>query len=109
MPYTLKFAQLSINLVGQLIATTMLFLEFFPESPAMKLVKKILVHSVNVVGSITAVLELIDSNTMEREPQAHWVDLGPQALPPILDLADIGEFDAEGLIRHVRDIGEQAE
>ncbi|KAF8575641.1 hypothetical protein K439DRAFT_1623435 [Ramaria rubella] len=109
MPYSLKFAQLSINLVGQLIATTTSFLEFFPESPVMKLVKKILVHSANVVGSITTVLELIDGDTMECKPQAHQVDLGPQALPPILDLADIGEFDAEGLIHHVRDIGEQAE
>ncbi|KAF8584172.1 hypothetical protein K439DRAFT_1616888 [Ramaria rubella] len=111
MPYTLKFAQLSIKVTKQLITTAITFLVIFPESPGIKLVKEILaysanilMHSGNVLAGITTLLELLSIGPTQREPQVLLMDLVPQNLPPTLELIDMGEFNGVDLIDCARDI-----
>ncbi|KAF8573038.1 hypothetical protein K439DRAFT_554175 [Ramaria rubella] len=111
MPYTLKFAWLSIKVTKQLVTMAITFLEIFPESLGIKLVKEILTystniltHSRNILAGITTLLELLSIGPTQREPQALPMDLVPQNLPPTLELINMGEFDRVDLIDCTRDI-----
>ncbi|KAF8576180.1 hypothetical protein K439DRAFT_1623039 [Ramaria rubella] len=111
MPYTPKFARLSIKVTKQLVTMAITFLEIFPESLGIKLVNEILtystnilMHSGNILAGITTLLELLSIGLTQCKPQALPMDLVPQNLPPTIELIDMGEFDGVDLIDHVWDI-----
>ncbi|KAF8573932.1 hypothetical protein K439DRAFT_1624714 [Ramaria rubella] len=99
MPFNLSIAQLLLTLREWIIVT---ITSFVPDSPALGLLKKVLIHSTNVVETISVVINLYCALQGEPEIQArHVVDPGE---PPRINVMDFGEFYAEEIIQRMRDM-----